>query len=153
MKIYRVAFIGHREFDHIPNIEKDLYTILSVVISTKEYVEFYVGRNGDFDISVASTVKKIQKDFRNHNSRLILVQPYPMKDDPYYETYYDELLYPLPRDVYPKAAMQERNKWLIDNCDLLITYVKNTEGGAYEAYEYAEKRGKRILQLANGENI
>ncbi len=42
----------------------------------KEYVEFYVGRNGDFDTMVASAVKRCQKRYGKENSSLILVIPY-----------------------------------------------------------------------------
>lgn len=61
------------------------------MLRTKKYVEFYLGRNGDFDILAASVIKRLQKNYRNDNSALILVLPYPVKDYEYYEKYYDEM--------------------------------------------------------------
>lgn len=77
------------------------------MLHTKEYVEFYLGRNGDFDIMAASVIKRLQKEFSDDNSVMILVLPYPVKDFEYYEEYYDEIV--IPKDLYgvhPKAAEQ-----------------------------------------------
>ena len=39
-----------------------------------------------------------------------LIQPYPMKDDPYYEKFYDEIWYPIDGKTHPKAAITKRNQ-------------------------------------------
>lgn len=49
MDIYRVSFIGHREVDDFFFVEDQIDSVVRELISTKEYVEFYVGRNGEFD--------------------------------------------------------------------------------------------------------
>ncbi len=150
MKVYRIAFVGHRQIEDQMHFESRLEHILRAYLHNKEYVEFYVGRNGDFDISVASAVKRLQKAFGNHNSRLILVQPYPMKDDPYFEKFYDEIYHPVKSTTHPKAAITKRNQWMIDNADLLIAYAEpNRCGGAAVAVRYAEKHGVKILNLLN----
>ena len=81
MEIYRVSFIGHREIYRHNILEQKVEQIARDLLSKKEYVEFYVGRNGDFDISIASAIKRVQKAVGHHNSSLILLQPYPTKDD------------------------------------------------------------------------
>ncbi len=60
-EIYRVSFIGHREIGRFRFAETELDKIVDNLISSKEYVEFYVGRNGEFDTMVASAVKRGQK--------------------------------------------------------------------------------------------
>ena len=42
----------------------------------KEYKEFSVGSNGDFDQIVSSAVKRPQRQVRNDNSALIWILPY-----------------------------------------------------------------------------
>ena len=37
--------------------------LFTVVCLPKEYVEFYVGKSGDFDTMVASSIKQCQKRF------------------------------------------------------------------------------------------
>lgn len=68
MDVFRVAFIGHREVDDFRLIEERLDEIIRNLIDTKEYVEFYVGRNGEFDIMVASAVKRAQRGYGNANN-------------------------------------------------------------------------------------
>ncbi len=118
-------------------------------LCTKEYVELYIGRNGDYDILVASAVKRAQTAIGHHNSSLILVQPYRMKDDPYYEKFYDEIRYPVEEKAHPKAAITKRNQWMIDNAELLVAYVEeDRKGGALTALKYAERQCVEIINLA-----
>ena len=49
MEIYRVSFIGHREVDRFRDVEDCIEEIVKNLIQEKEYVEFYIGRNGEFD--------------------------------------------------------------------------------------------------------
>lgn len=124
-------------------LEKVIYDLLY----GKEYVEFYVGRNGDFDIMVASAIKRVRKDFGNHNSSLILTLPYPVKDMEFYEDYYDEIIIPVENKTHYKAAITVRNQWFVDNTDLLIAYVINDSGGAYQCLKKAEKKKMNIFRL------
>ena len=77
-EIYRVSMIGHRIVEDF-DIEEKLYDLFCDMLRTKEYVEFYLGRNGDFDIMAASVIKRLKKNFRDDNSVMILVLPYPVK--------------------------------------------------------------------------
>ncbi|MBQ8319711.1 MAG: hypothetical protein IJX81_02425 [Clostridia bacterium] len=151
LDIYRVSFIGHRDIYQYREIENELEKVIYDLLYSKEYVEFYVGRNGDFDIMVASVIKRVQKDFGNHNSTLILVLPYPVKDMEYYEKYYDEIILPVSSKTHYKAAITERNKWFIDNTDLLIAYVIKDKGGAAQCLNMAIKQNRKILRLCNSE--
>ena len=47
-----------------------------------------------------------------------------------------------------RGAITARNRWLVDNCDLLVAYVKNRFSGAGQTLRYAEKTGTRVLNLA-----
>ena len=48
MNLYAVSFFGHRQIDNIFVIEQRLETIIQELLLTKEYVEFFVGRDGEF---------------------------------------------------------------------------------------------------------
>ena len=149
MNIYRIGFAGHRYIEGNYDLEDRLEGIIKAVLRIKEYVEFYVGRNGDFDISVVSAIKRAQKNVGHHNSCLILLQPYPMKDDEYYEKFYDEVQYPVDSRTHPKAAITKRNRWMIENSDLLVAFVEEGRGGgAMTTLKYAESRGLEIINLA-----
>ena len=148
--IYRVAFFGHRRIDRLREIEEKLVPILNELILTKEYVEFYIGRNGDFDEFVASVIKRVQKQLDRGNSALILTLPYTVKDIEYYENYYYEIVIPDSiGKAHPKAAITLRNRWMAETCDLVICYIEREEGGAYAAVKYVrEKNNKKVINLA-----
>ena len=148
MDICRVAFFGHRRIDRLGEIEEKLVPILKELILTKEYVEFYIGRNGEFDEFVASVIKRVQKQLDRGNSVLILTLPYTVKDIEYYANYYDEVIIPdAIGKAHPKGAITLRNKWMVENSDLVIRYIEHEEGGAYVAVKYAGKLNKKIFCL------
>ena len=147
--IYRVAFFGHRRIDRLGEIEERLVPILNELILTKEYVEFYIGRNGEFDECVASVIKRVQKLTDRQNSVLILTLPYAVKDIEYYADYYDEIVIPdAIGKAHPKGAITLRNRWMADTADLVIAYIEREEGGAYAAVKYADKNNKNVINLS-----
>ncbi|MBQ8380545.1 MAG: hypothetical protein IJY18_01495 [Clostridia bacterium] len=149
MKPYIISFFGHRDFYEHNKIEALLYPILKDLIDNKEWVEIYIGRNGEFDVFVASIIKRIKKRFDYCNCELSLVLPYNVKDVEFYEKYYDSVFIPESIEkAYPKAAIAKRNEWMVSECDLCICYVNCDKGGAFKALEFAEKLGKRVINLA-----
>ena len=68
----------------------------------------------------------------------------------YFEEYYNDVRISFSAELaHPKSAIEKRNFEMIDMSDLIIFYVTNTQGGAYKALKYAEKSGKKIINLAN----
>ncbi len=154
MEIYRVAFIGHRYIDDIIKVEGVIEAIAKKLLREHDYVEFFVGRNGDFDISVASSIKRAQKSYGIQSSSLILVLPYNVKDECFYAEFYDEIYYPLDNKTHYKKAITKRNKWMVDNSNLLIAYVEEErKGGALTALKYAKKKGIVIINLSANKDI
>ena len=48
-------------------------------------------------------------------------------------------------DHYFSGCMQKRNRYLVDNCDVLIAVWNGEEiGGTWNTIEYAKRKGKRI---------
>ena len=118
-------------------------------MQTKPYVSFLIGRNGEFDEDVASVIKHAQKELGKENNDITLVLPYAVARLAYYEKYYDNIVIPERLyGVHPKSAITLKNRWMVDMSDLVIAYVERTNGGAYEALKYAEKRNKKIINIA-----
>lgn len=148
VKIFTVSLFGHREIDNLGELENKLASIIRELMQTQPYVAFLVGRNGEFDEYVASVIKRVQGDVGKENSDMTLVLPYRVADIEYYEKYYDSLI--IPESVYgvhPKLAITLKNRWVIEQSDLVIFYVKRNKGGAYTAMKYAEKMNKRVINL------
>lgn len=153
MEIYTVAFIGHRYIDDFRFTEENLDRIIEKLLIEKQYVCFYVGRNGDFDQLASSAVIRTRNRIRNDNSALILALPYITgefkKNTDEYLAYYNEVeLFDELVNCHPKAAIQKRNRLMIDRADLVIAYVRRGSGGAYQSLKYAEMQGKEIINIA-----
>ena len=93
MDTYTVSFLGHRKLDSPILIEEQLEAIVLNLLSTKAYIEFLVGRDGDFDLLAASVIHRCKRTFRNDNSSLVWVMPYPTAEyrdnESAYRAYYD----------------------------------------------------------------
>lgn len=148
MEIYRVSFIGHKEVENFSIVEEQVSSIVRKLLISKQYVEFYVGRNGEFDILVASVIKKVKREVGANNSTLILVIPYPLAEIVAYENYYDEVEYPYElRSVHFKAAIVKRNEWLIKKSNMLIAYVVRDYGRAAQCLKKAIEIGIEIKRV------
>ncbi|MCR4719412.1 MAG: hypothetical protein K5768_07265 [Firmicutes bacterium] len=152
MEIYTVSFFGHRYIENIFEIEQKIEEIVKRLIYENEYVDFLIGRDGEFDQLVSSTVKRMKKEMGYSNSSLIWVMPYIKAEyennRENFEEYYDEIEICYESSIsHPKSAIQIRNRRMIDRSDLVIFYVRRNYGGAYKAMEYAAKIGKRMINL------
>lgn len=148
MEIYRVAFIGHRVVDDFFFVEEQVYSIVSELIKTKEYVEFYVGCDGEFDILAAVVIKQIKQAIGENNSSLILVKPYLVTEMEAYENYYDQVEYPGELyKIHDKSAIEKRNQWLVENSDMLVAYVTRDCGGAAQCLRKAIAAGMEIRRV------
>ena len=150
MDVYRVCLFGHRDFSGHRILDTKLFDLLKKTICEKDYVEIYIGRNGEFDIYAASVIKRVQMVLEKSNNEINCVLPYQVKDIEYYEQYYDSVIIPeCVESAYPKRVIVKRNEWMIDACELVICYVERKNGGAYRAMKYAQKLNKEIINLAD----
>ena len=152
MDTYTVAFFGHRELSDAFAIEKRLKPLLRDLICNKEYVEFLVGRDGEFDQLAASAVREAAEKYGCGNTSLVLMLPYEraeycdnMKG---FLAYYDEVeICRESAKAHFKAAIGIRNRAMADRADLIICAVERKCGGAWAAVSYAENQGKTIINL------
>lgn len=157
LNIYTVSFFGHRDLPNMFALEDRLMSLLQELILSKEYIEFLVGRDGDFDQLCSSTIRTVIERYACGNTSHILVLPYARADyrdnKDSFEQYYDEVqICHESSQAYPKAAIEIRNREMIRRSDLVIVAVEREYGGAYKAVRYAEQQGKKIINLYEGMN-
>ena len=71
------------------------------------------------------------------------------KNKQLYESLYDEIVLPVSPDMtHYKAAILQRNKWMVQESDIIIAYVYRDFGGAYATLKYARMLKKQIINLA-----
>ena len=152
MEVYTVSFFGHRHIDNPVCIDSELEKLIVRLLLEKEYVQFLVGRDGDFDLLVSSVIHRCKRTIRNDNSAHVWVLPYATakyrKDKEAFHDYYDEIeICSGSSQSHPKAAFQYRNREMIDRSDLVVFYVQHNSGGAYQTMMHAQKEGKQIINL------
>lgn len=148
MDIFTVSLFGHREIEDLRRMEYQLEPIVRELMQKKQYVAFLIGRNGEFDEFAASVIKRVQRDRGKENSDITLVLPYPVASMMHYEEYYDGIIIPdAVHGAHPKAAISLKNRWMVEQSDLIVVYAEREGGGAYAAMKYAKGLNKRIINL------
>ena len=85
LRLYTVSFFGHCIIEDFNRAEAKAEALIRELILQKEYVEFLIGRGGDFDQIVSSAVKRFQRRIRADNSSLVWILPYPTAELRNYE--------------------------------------------------------------------
>ena len=152
LNVYTVAFFGHRHLEDPFEVEQLLQQKIRALMEEHEYVDFLVGRNGEFDQRVSSAVVGLRKHYRDDNSSLVLVLPYPtaeyLHNQEAFHDYYTEVeICHAASTAHPKSAIQIRNRQMVDSADLVICYIQQKHGGAWQTVEYAQKQRKPVINL------
>lgn len=153
MNIFTVSFFGHRELERPIEIENRLDKLLHDLINQKEYVEFLIGQDGEFDLLASSVIKRAIRNYGYGNTSFILVLPYMKAKYRYneknYLDYYDEVeICAESAKAHYKSAIQVRNRNMVDRSDLVVCCIQHKSGGAYKTVQYAKKQNCRILNIA-----
>lgn len=149
---YTVSFFGHRQIKDVFRLENALEDITFRLLRENEYVEFLVGRDGEFDQLVSSTVKQCKRRIGEHNSALVWVQAYPsaeyLNNEESFHNYYDEIeICETSASAHFKAAIQIRTRSMVDRSNLVVFCVERKTGGAFQTMQYAEKNKIPFINL------
>lgn len=152
MDTYTVSFCGHRQIENTIQVESLLENLVASLLRKNNYVVFLVGRDGDFDLLVASVIRRCKKMVRSDNSSLVWVLPYPkselLENEEDYRNYYDEIEVCLKsQECHYKGAYRIRNRDMVDRSDLVVCCVQHKYGGAWETMKYAQRQRKCIVCL------
>ncbi len=136
------TFFGHK--DTPKEIEPTLRSTLIDLIENKNVNVFYVGNNGNFDTMVRRQLEELSQTYPISYSVVLAYLPTEKNK-------YDNLtntIYPEGIETVPKRfAISWRNKWMIQQSDIVVTYVTHTFGGAVQFKEMAEKQWKTVIEL------
>jgi len=152
MNTYTVSFFGHRIIDNALEIEKRLEQLICALLCEHEYIEFLVGRDGEFDQMVSSTIRRCKRTVREDNSAHILVLPYSTAElrnnEDAFRDYYDEIeVCEAAAGCHYKNAHQTRNRAMVDRSDLVLLCIQQFSGGAWQTMKYARKQGIPCINL------
>lgn len=118
MEVFTVSFFGHRMIDNSLEIENRLEHLIRTLLRKHKYVEFLVGRDGEFDQIVSSAIRRCKREYRSDNSAHIWVLPYVTAEfrdnEESFRAYYDEIeVCEAAAGSYYKNAHQTRNRTMV----------------------------------------
>lgn len=114
----RCCFIGHSDCE---NVEKWICKEIKRLIK-RGVVEYYTGSMGNFDNICGSVVNKL-------NGKLIYI-PYNFSQiERKTNLRYDKIICPFGNKKYSKFDIPDRNKFMVDSCDICLCYVYKNGGG------------------------
>ena len=153
LSVFTVCFFGHRRIEDFRLAEERTEALIRRLILEKEYVEFLVGREGEYDQIVSSAIRRVKREVFAENSSLVWVLPYQKaeltRNLPSFESYYDEIeICEASASAHPKAAIQIRNHCMVDRSDLCVFFVEHPSGGAWRTMRYALQQGKKTINTA-----
>ena len=131
----RVTFCGHKEVENRDSVKQWLYGVCLNLIKQGTN-EFYLGGYGEFDFLCAATLREVQNEYPH--IRLILVLPYLNCKTLY--AGYDETVYPPLESVPKRFAISRRNEWMVQECDVVVAYVRHGWGGLRRRWIMPEER-------------
>ena len=144
-----ITFCGHSDFLFSDDVKQQLKNILVSEIIKNPTCKFYLGGYGDFDSLCLRTLRELKKEFQD--IELIFITPYLDKNYSkldFAKYHYDDVIFPPLESVPRKFAILKRNEWMVEEADLVITYVMYSWGGAAKTLEYANRKKKQIINLA-----
>ncbi len=153
LETFTVSFFGHRRINDVLRLEEVLEEIVCRLLREKEYIEFLVGRDGEFDRLATSIVKQCNRKMGTQNSTLVWVLPYPTAElrdnEESFRNYYDEIeICEASASAHYKAAIQIRNRSLVDRSDLVIFCVERKSGGAYQTMRYMMRKNIPLINIS-----
>ncbi len=143
------AFTGHRILGKDFDYEKLKNTITDLI--NKGYDTFLIGMAIGFD----NKCYEILKENKDKNIKIIACIPCKNQDKYFNKQQKEEYKNNLSvadeiiclHDEYVEGCMQQRNRYMVDNASIIVTYFRYPKGGTLYTINYAKKKEKEIIYL------
>ena len=140
------TFFGHR--DCPDSIKVNLKKEIEQLICDQQVHIFYVGTQGSFDRMAYCALRELRNKYSN--IKMYRVLAYMPRNDAVSNDNAQSEDTILPEGierVHPRYAIVWRNNWMIDRSEYVIAYITHPTGGAFQAVERAQKKGKDVVRL------
>lgn len=144
------CFFGHR--DAPCDICESLLPVLTDLID-HGIDSFLVGNHGSFDHAVLNVLRGLKESYPHIVYHVVLAyMPEQKESAPHYEPW--ETLYPEGLEaVHPRYAISWRNRWMLQQSDVVVTYITHSWGGAAQFTEQAKRQKKTVINIAPRRSI
>lgn len=150
--VYTVCFFGHRQIDDFRIVEQRIERLIDKLLNEHEYVEFLVGRDGEFDQLVTSAIRRCRKHLDTANCYVTWVMPYLksdyIKNRKCYDNYYDSVeVCEQSANAHPKSAIQIRNRAMVDRSDLCVSTLRIKAAALIKHFVAQKRSNTNIVNL------
>lgn len=136
------TFIGHHDAPRA--LEDDLKKEIERQIA-EGVLDFVVGNNGSFDFLSQCALRAISRENPKIRFSIVLSRI----DEHAISGAQDATVFPEGLELsLPRFAICKRNRWLLENAQIVIAYVAHTTSNAHRWLERARKKGLRVINLA-----
>lgn len=141
------CFFGHK--DTPSSVYEKLEEAVENAIVENEVTSFLVGNQGQFDSMALSVLRKMKGKYPQISYNVVLAYM-PTEKEEWNPYEYGETMLPEEiESVHPRYAISWRNKWMVNESDVVIAYITHSWGGAFRYVELAQKKGKAIINIAD----
>ncbi len=143
----KATFFGHR--DAPSSVYEDLVAIITDLVEKQKVTRFYVGDKGGFDYMAQRALRTLSQTYPQIRYAVVLAYlPFDKSADPWSDER-DPTLFPEGMEnVPPRYAIEKRNRFMVEQSDIVVTYVKRSHGGAAKFKALALRKGKTVIELA-----
>ena len=153
--IYKTCcFTGHREISDKEMVLNKIYDEI-LKLYKNGTVNFISGMAKGFDMLAARQVIALRSKY----SDVRLICALPCRDQTVFwdeseAIAYSAILDIADRVVYvsqfnQRGAMLKRDRYMVDNSDIVVAYLTKSSGGTYYTVKYANEKGVNVVNLAN----
>ena len=140
------TFAGHGDYEYSEITYQKLINCVKELICEKNISEFWLGNYGSFDALSARAMREVREMYPH--IRLCLVIPYMTSRVK--KHLFDEIIIPeFDKNTSVYSYIPLCNRYMVDNSDKLICFIKREKGGAFKTYQHAQKKNKEIINLAD----
>ena len=140
------TFFGHG--DAPQEIFLTVETLLKNLIEKEGVHRFYVGNHGNFDRIVSNILSKLRVIYPQITCYVVLAYMPQAKTENAWQNLNTILPYEIAAAI-PRFAISKRNEWMLENSEVVVTYVRRSFGGAAKYKEMAIRKRKRVIEIAN----
>ena len=145
------AFTGHRKLAGTDFDELLLERVITNLVKNG-VKRFLCGMAVGFDLKAASIVIVLK---RSYDIELVACLPCANQSERFSEKnkiLYDEIIaccdeVVVLEEAYTRGCMLRRDRYMVDNSDTLVCFLRKTSGGTYYTVNYAKSTNKKIIEI------
>lgn len=140
-----VGFTGHRSVINPEKVKERLVQALKELNPTKTISGMAIG----FDTLAAKTCIELDipflaaVPFKGQES----IWPAFVQEEYHRLLEFAQEIVIVSEGDYAAWKMQYRNRYIVDNSDVIVTYFNGNRGGTFSCHKYAEEQDKKIINI------